>query len=106
MRAREIGVALKETERISGMHGYFAVQGCKTVRYIVAPLTQVESMRSETSGRCQSNGKTDKQHTMHRICIAEFFYLLSEHLGKGFFQELNEEVGYGQIHYDWSRKTD
>ena len=74
----------------------------RAVRYIVTPLTlQVESMRSETLGRCHRNGKTHKEHAMHRIVL---LLVLSEHLGKGFLQELNEEVGYGQIDHVWSRK--
>ena len=40
-------------------------------------------------------------NTMHRIVL---LLVLSEHLGKGFLQELNEEVGYGQIDHVWSRK--
>ena len=58
-------------------------------------------MRSETLGRCHGNGKTDKQHAMHWILL--LLVLLSEHLGKGFLQELNEEVGYGHIDHVWSR---
>ena len=40
-------------------------------------------------------------NTMHRIVL---LLVLSEHLGKGFLQELNEEVGYGQIDHVWSSK--